>query len=264
MKNQNQKQSKNLTNNSNLYQLFNSLGFANLTEIQKKASPIIVQKKDCLVIAPTGSGKTETSVIPIFSDKRNIEDCKAHRFKVRWFSKSKIIQVHIDGKLRMNKKYDLVKNIFSKNSNVYWGFTAATGGKYNLHQVCLEKLEFAESLLFDEKTKQKLIGGTPHDLENVDFITGSTELEKDALDELERLVALLKENPHLDIYVNGHTDSGGPADKNKRLSKRRADVVKKYLTEKGIAPKRIHTSGSGERFPKASNDTPKGRKINRN
>lgn len=37
-----------------------------LTEIQKKASPIILQKRDCLVIAPTGSGKTECSVIPIF------------------------------------------------------------------------------------------------------------------------------------------------------------------------------------------------------
>ena len=47
--------------------IFENFGFTNLTEIQKKASPIILQKKDCLVIAPTGSGKTECSVIPIFS-----------------------------------------------------------------------------------------------------------------------------------------------------------------------------------------------------
>ncbi len=47
--------------------IFEKFGFTNLTEIQKKASPIILQKKDCLVIAPTGSGKTECSVIPIFS-----------------------------------------------------------------------------------------------------------------------------------------------------------------------------------------------------
>ena len=33
--------------------LFENFGFSNLTEIQKKASPIILQKKDCLVIAPT-------------------------------------------------------------------------------------------------------------------------------------------------------------------------------------------------------------------
>ena len=46
---------------------FSSLGFTQLTEIQKKAIPLIIQKKDSLVIAPTGSGKTECSVIPIFS-----------------------------------------------------------------------------------------------------------------------------------------------------------------------------------------------------
>ncbi|MHA7646411.1 DEAD/DEAH box helicase [Nitrosopumilus sp. S4] len=54
-----------------LESLFKKFGFTNLTEIQKKASPIILQKKDCLVIAPTGSGKTECSVIPIFSLLKN-------------------------------------------------------------------------------------------------------------------------------------------------------------------------------------------------
>ncbi|MGI0004363.1 MAG: DEAD/DEAH box helicase [Candidatus Nitrosotenuis sp.] len=46
---------------------FSSLGFTQLTEIQKKAVPSIIQKKDSLIIAPTGSGKTECSVIPTFS-----------------------------------------------------------------------------------------------------------------------------------------------------------------------------------------------------
>lgn len=46
---------------------FHRLGFTQLTEIQKKAIPLIIQKKDSLIIAPTGSGKTECSVIPVFS-----------------------------------------------------------------------------------------------------------------------------------------------------------------------------------------------------
>ena len=50
-----------------LMALFKRFGFSRLTEIQRKASPVIMQKKDCLVIAPTGSGKTECAVIPIFS-----------------------------------------------------------------------------------------------------------------------------------------------------------------------------------------------------
>ena len=46
---------------------FNSLGFNKLTEIQKQAIPKILEQKNSLIIAPTGSGKTECSVIPIFS-----------------------------------------------------------------------------------------------------------------------------------------------------------------------------------------------------
>ena len=59
------------SNTNNLELLFENFGFSKLTEIQKKASPIILQKKDCLVIAPTGSGKTESSVIPVFSTLKN-------------------------------------------------------------------------------------------------------------------------------------------------------------------------------------------------
>lgn len=52
---------------SPVLELFERFGFSSLTEIQAKASPIILQKRDCLVVAPTGSGKTECSAIPIFS-----------------------------------------------------------------------------------------------------------------------------------------------------------------------------------------------------
>ncbi|MDH3617909.1 MAG: DEAD/DEAH box helicase [Nitrosopumilus sp.] len=84
MKNHDQKQSKNPTLNSNLNSLFGNLGFTTLTEIQKKASPIILQKKDCLVIAPTGSGKTECSVIPIFSLVKNSK--KTGKIKVLYIT----------------------------------------------------------------------------------------------------------------------------------------------------------------------------------
>ena len=60
-----------IPSNQVLDSLFGKFGFSKLTEIQRKASPKILQKKDCLVIAPTGSGKTECSVIPIFSLLKN-------------------------------------------------------------------------------------------------------------------------------------------------------------------------------------------------
>ena len=68
----------------NLNSLFSNFGFSNLTDIQKKASPVILQKKDCLVIAPTGSGKTECSVIPIFSIVKNSK--KSGKIKVLYIT----------------------------------------------------------------------------------------------------------------------------------------------------------------------------------
>ena len=51
---------------SRISKKFKSLGFDSVTEIQKKAIPEILQQKNCLIIAPTGSGKTECATIPIF------------------------------------------------------------------------------------------------------------------------------------------------------------------------------------------------------
>ena len=53
-----------------LIEKFASLGFNKLTEIQKQAIPKILEQKNSLIIAPTGSGKTECSVIPVFSQIR--------------------------------------------------------------------------------------------------------------------------------------------------------------------------------------------------
>ena len=71
MKGLDQNKLKNQLLDPTLTKKFQSLGFSELTEIQKKAIPNIFRKIDSLIIAPTGSGKTECSVIPIFSHLRN-------------------------------------------------------------------------------------------------------------------------------------------------------------------------------------------------
>lgn len=43
------------------------IGFSELTPIQRKAVPVILRGRDTLLVAPTGSGKTEAAVIPIFT-----------------------------------------------------------------------------------------------------------------------------------------------------------------------------------------------------
>ncbi len=57
--------------NKALEKEFRLHGFEHLTTIQKIASPEIFLKKDSLVMAPTGSGKTECSIVPIFAHIKN-------------------------------------------------------------------------------------------------------------------------------------------------------------------------------------------------
>lgn len=64
---------------------------------------------------------------------------------------------------------------------------------------------------------------------------------------LDMLTRYMLQNPEVRIEIRSYTDSRGPADYNILLSKRRADAVKKYLTEKGVAEGRMKTKGLGER-----------------
>jgi outer membrane protein OmpA-like peptidoglycan-associated protein len=65
------------------------------------------------------------------------------------------------------------------------------------------------------------------------------------------------------IEVDGHTDSIGSDDFNLDLSKRRANSVRDYLVDQGVASRYIVARGYGESQPKASNETADGRQLNR-
>jgi len=193
----------------------------------------------------------------------NVEDGKKYRVKIIWNPAGHNLKVYFDGHQRIDSYTDIVSEIFNNNSVVYWGFSAATGGSYNKQEVCLEKLDFTTVDFFDSLEKKNLLSGENYVLKNVSFTTGRSELKEISNKELNKLVFLLKENKDLNIYVGGHTDSIGNAARNKSLSKKRADAVGKYLTEKGIDKNRIKLNGHGELFPKADNSTAEGRAKNR-
>ncbi len=100
-------------------------------------------------------------------------------------------------------------------------------------------------------------------LKNVFFETGSAELLSTSLSELDRLKALLLDNPQLNIQINGHTDNVGSVGDNQSLSTKRAKAVQDYLIKKGIESSRLRYKGFGESQPIASNDTDGGRRTNR-
>ena len=83
-------------------------------------------------------------------------------------------------------------------------------------------------------------------LDNVHYDLNKATIRPDARPELDRLVKYLKDNPKIRVEMSSHTDSRGSDAYNQRLSQQRADAVKLYLVEKGIAPSRIKSVGYGE------------------
>jgi OOP family OmpA-OmpF porin len=73
----------------------------------------------------------------------------------------------------------------------------------------------------------------------------------------------MKENPEYLLEINGHTDNVGDDAKNLDLSQRRANSVKKYMTDKGVEASRMTSQGFGETMPVADNGTATGRTQNR-
>lgn len=69
--------------------------------------------------------------------------------------------------------------------------------------------------------------------------------------------------PKIPVRVEGHTDSLGSDEYNQDLGQRRADTVRRYLINSGIAPQRIKARSFGESRPIATNDTDEGRQLNR-
>lgn len=70
-------------------------------------------------------------------------------------------------------------------------------------------------------------------------------------------------DPNMHVRVIGHTDSTGSDSVNNPLSLDRAQSVRSYLVNKGVAASRIDTDGKGSYLPVADNNTSTGRARNR-
>lgn len=66
----------------------------------------------------------------------NIEDCQWHVFRITWDPATLWLRAYFDGHLRIEAQVNIITTIFNNDPNVFWGFTAATGGANNLQQFC--------------------------------------------------------------------------------------------------------------------------------
>lgn len=97
----------------------------------------------------------------------------------------------------------------------------------------------------------------------VTFEFNSERLTANARDILVKTADALKGQDDLRVELAGHTDSVGAAQYNQQLSQKRADSVRNYLIDLGVAPGRLEANGYGESQPIRSNDTEEGRERNR-
>jgi outer membrane protein OmpA-like peptidoglycan-associated protein len=114
--------------------------------------------------------------------------------------------------------------------------------KYNLVVVTEKKIELKQTVYFD---------------------TNKATIKPVSFALLNDVAAALRDNAKIKVEVQGHTDSQGNDAFNKKLSQRRAEAVRAYLTRKGVDASRMVPVGYGEDVSIADNRTAAGRSQNR-
>jgi len=78
----------------------------------------------------------------------DIEDDSFHNARILWDSDSMKLSVFFDSDCEPRLTYfgDIVNDIFGGDSEVFWGFTSATGGRNSVHQVCISFTTFLDGL----------------------------------------------------------------------------------------------------------------------
>jgi len=120
-------------------------------------------------------------------------------------------------------------------------------------------LQQLNSVLATRDTARGLIAN----MSDVLFKSGSYELMPGARERLAKVSGIVLAYQGLRLAVEGHTDSVGTDEYNRKLSEQRAAAVRDYLVQQGIESDVISAAGFGKSEPVASNDTPEGRQQNR-
>jgi len=95
------------------------------------------------------------------------------------------------------------------------------------------------------------------------FDTGKAELKPESNPQLDQMVAVLRTQPTVKVFIVGHTDNAGSLEANVRLSQSRAQAVVAALMQRGIAATRLQAHGNANFAPLASNASEEGRAKNR-
>lgn len=161
--------------------------------------------------------------------------------------------------LNETKVWDLPKAFASESQ---YRFALATNTFFiEGRELLLTNLRFAVG---QPDTRSKLITEGKFITQGIVFDSGSATIKPESYAVLKEIATVLEENGSIQVEIVGHTDSDGDENLNLTLSQRRAEAVKKALSDQfGIDGGRLSTNGKGESEPIAPNSNSDGKAQNR-
>jgi len=100
--------------------------------------------------------------------------------------------------------------------------------------------------------------------DSVKFPVNTANLSPEAEQRLNDFAEKLKgENKNVYLEIQGHTDNSGAPAYNEELGEKRAETVRKFLSQHGVALNRMATISYGAEAPAVDNSTREGRAQNR-
>ena len=100
-------------------------------------------------------------------------------------------------------------------------------------------------------------------VKGITFRRNSADIKASSFPLLKEAIKTFKDYPQLRVEISGHTSNEGRREFNVKLSKKRAEAVKAFLTSAGIDESRIFTVGYGPDKPIEDNSTKAGQEKNR-
>ncbi len=136
---------------------------------------------------------------------------------------------------------------------------AAAQAQQEKEQLRQRLLQQFNAILATRDTARGLVAN----LSDVLFATNSFQLRPPAKLALARFAGIVQAYPGLHLQIEGNTDSTGTEAYNQRLSEKRADSVRDFLTTQGVPIASVTANGLGQSNPIAPNTTASGRQQNR-
>jgi outer membrane protein OmpA-like peptidoglycan-associated protein len=173
-----------------------------------------------------------------------------------------------------NSKLDKKVSYSFDDENIMFKSLLENGQKYEMvaslvgYGEVSDRVDLSNEKFYKEirKTFEMLpmVEGQKMVLNKLFFDQGLAVIKDESIEELEKIKNLMKENPNMEILLEGHTDNQGDMKLNIKLAEDRVLAVKNYLSADGsIVPDRIAIKSWGPYKPIMRNTSEEARKKNR-